>query len=520
MDKWAIDFGTTNSVVAQESGGSVRALTFAGISRTLPVEQPALIPTSIHAFEEVWGWGIFKRRKIRVVIGQQAISRNFDRCSPAFAQSFKPALGSAPHRAVARVSDSRTLSAREGSRYFLQELFVQLREQHGLKIEDLTIPAPVGFFEQYRAELQSITRSLKVRRFRCIDEPIAAALGWGVNVSREETLFVLDFGGGTLNLAAVRLGPASAETGKAEVLAKHMVRLGGDNVDHWLVEELLGKGGPVGFPEWQRDVLWEAMFLKERVSSTGKGEFCWQNHRIPFDRRRLVELLRRKRLYDELERGLRDVQQQLRETAGIDQVDQVILAGGSSLLPEVPAVVDKVFHAAIVRHDPQFVFTGVALGGARFASGAGVDDFIYHDYAVAVMNEQTQKVEYELLVSRKTRYPTPRAFAVRCYDDYRGMKDLKLLICEIGRLGQEPVQWEMRSNKNAYWAPDTLEERALVTELNPGDNPISLRPAGQGISPRLRVSFHINEDRWLSVDVFDLVTRAPLLVDQALVRLR
>lgn len=519
MDHWAIDFGTTNSVVAQERDGSVRALSFFRISRSLPVEQPRLTPSAVHCFEERQGWWIFKRRVLRALIGQQAISRNFDRCSPAFAQSFKPLLHLAPHRAVLKVGDSRSLSAREVSRLFFQGLFREVREQHEGRIEDLTVPTPVGYFEQYRAELRSLTRGLKIRRFRSIDEPIAAALGSGINVARDENLFILDFGGGTLNLAVVKLGPLSAETGRAEVLAKHMIQVGGDNVDHWLVEDLLEEG-PVGFPEWQRDVLWEAMYLKERVSATGSGEFRWQNHHRHYTRKDLVDLLTRKGLYDQLRLGLEDIQRQLYERTGINRVDQVILAGGSSLLPEVPAVVDEVFHAAIVRHDPDTVFTGVALGAARFAAGGAVDDFVYHDYALAVMNPTTQQIQYELLIPRRTRYPTPQNFAVRSYGDYEGMADMRLLVCEIGRLGQEPVKWEARSNGTPYWSPASPDERALITELNPADEPIPLRPKGKGTSPRLKMSYFINEDRWLCVNVVDLLTHQPLRVEMPVVRLR
>jgi hypothetical protein len=194
--------------------------------------------------------------------------------------------------------------------------------------------------------------------------------------------------------------------------------------------------------------------------------------------------------------------------------------GGSTLLPEVAAVVDDAFPEAIVRHDPEFVFTGVALGAARYAGGVAVDDFVYHDYAVAVQNEKTHTVEYELLVPRRTRYPTGRNFAVRYYADFPGMSEMRFSICEVGRLGQSPVAWERRPNGNDYWAPKTDEERSLVVELNPADAPITLKPAGQGTSPRLRVTYSVNGDRWLSMTVEDLVRKQPLREEEAVVRLR
>jgi hypothetical protein len=186
----------------------------------------------------------------------------------------------------------------------------------------------------------------------------------------------------------------------------------------------------------------------------------------------------------------------------------------------VPAVVDDAFPDAVVRHDPAYVFQSVALGAARFAGGLDVDDFVYHDYAVAVQNERTHSVEYELLVPRRTRYPTSKDFAVRYYADYPGMTEMRFSVWEVGRLGQAPVKWEKRANGNNYWAAQNADERALVVELNPADAGIPLRPAGAGTSPRLRVTYSVNEDRWLTITVEDLVGKRTLRDNEAVVRLR
>ena len=136
-------------------------------------------------------------------------------------------------------------------------------------------------------------------------------------------------------------------------------------------------------------------------------------------------------------------------------MDEVLLVGGSTLLPEVPAVVDEAFPQAVVRHDNAFVFTAVASGAARFAGGVALDDFIYHDYALAVQNEQSHTVEYERLVPRRTRYPTASGQIVRYYADYPGMSEMRLRVCEIGRLGQSPVAWQRRAQRERLLgAPD------------------------------------------------------------------
>ncbi|HEU4753657.1 MAG TPA: hypothetical protein VFU47_11165, partial [Armatimonadota bacterium] len=142
--RWAIDLGTTNSVVAAEQDGSVRAVTLPELGRTLPVEQSPLIPSALHVYDTLEGWWIFRRRRRHALAGQLALSRNFDGRSPAFAQSFKRPLATQPHRPMLRVGDRDTLSAREVTRLFLGEILKALREQFHEKPVDLTIPAPVG----------------------------------------------------------------------------------------------------------------------------------------------------------------------------------------------------------------------------------------------------------------------------------------------------------------------------------------------------------------------------------------
>jgi molecular chaperone DnaK (HSP70) len=519
LGPWAIDFGTTNTVVAVADAGSIRVVHLPEVARALPTEQSPLIPTAVHVQETVQWWFFFRRAVREVRIGQAALNRNADGQSPAFSQSFKPYLALQPHRPALR-DGKKERSVRELTGLFLKELLAAVRRQCHAAVTDLTIPAPVGFHETYRAELHGLVKQVGVRRFRSLDEPVAAALGYGVNLAREGTLLVVDFGGGTLNLAAIRLGPEAVETGAAPVLAKGMVALGGDDVDRWLVEQLVPD--PLrDLPEWRQDLRWEAMWLKERLSREARGEFRWGGLCRPFTREELTRLLAERGLYDQLRAALREIRRELEEELlEPSPVDEVLLVGGSTLLPGVAAAVDDEFPRAVVRQDPAFVFTAVGLGAARFASGVAVDDFVYHDYAVAVQNEKTRAVEYELLVPRRTRYPTAPEFAVRYYADYSGMSEMRFRICEVGRLGQLSVAWQPRPNGNRYWAPGQPEERAQVVELNPGDLPVPLRPAGQGASPRLRVTYSINADRWLCTTVEDLVRKQPLRVNEPVVRLR
>ncbi len=515
----AVDFGTTNSVIAVVEEGNIRVISLPAIAREQPTTQATLVPTCVFVREKRRRlWPRFWVTEPEALIGQAALAYNFEGGAPGFAQSFKRALAQTPDKTVAQAS-GRPIPAREAAYLFLRELIAAARETLGdKKLTQLTISGPVGYFETYRAELSALAKRLGAKTFKTIDEPIAAALGYGVNVARDETLLVVDWGGGTLNLAVIRLGPGVLASGAAPILAKHMVGKGGDDVDYWLMEELLP--GFEDIAAGRYDAKWEVMRAKESVSRTGGSTpISWRGIQRTLDRETLVALMTKRGLYDDLRTALTDIKMQLAESAPGWKVDEVLLTGGSTLLPEVPAVVDSFFPEAIVRHDNEFVFTAVASGAARFAGGIPVDDFIYHDYAIAVQ-EADGSVGYELLSPRRTRYPTAPDFAVRYYADYAGMEEMRFRVCEIGRLGQKPALWEPRPNGSRYWSPTSENERGQIVELNPADAPIALNPAGVGTSPRLRVTYHINPDRWLCMTVEDLVKKQTLRENVPVVRLR
>src|SRR5690242_8782319 len=127
--QWAIDLGTTNTVVAVAEEGSVRVVHVPDVGRTLPNEQSPLIPSAVHVTDAERRFLYFFRRRVRqVLIGQQALSRNFDGRSPAFAQSFKRTLASQPHRPAIRAG-KQDLSVREVTYLFLKELLQLLGRQ-------------------------------------------------------------------------------------------------------------------------------------------------------------------------------------------------------------------------------------------------------------------------------------------------------------------------------------------------------------------------------------------------------
>lgn len=162
-EKIAVDFGSTNTVVAAAGPEGVRILHLPGLGREQPSAYPALIPTAIYSpSPQPVSWLPWRRPALQ--IGQQALLRNFDGCSPAFAQGLKRALADHPHQPISR-SGETPITAHQATEGFLRELLNSVRRHdHLWRITDLTIPAPVGFYETYRAELQKIGRHLSTLR--------------------------------------------------------------------------------------------------------------------------------------------------------------------------------------------------------------------------------------------------------------------------------------------------------------------------------------------------------------------
>jgi molecular chaperone DnaK (HSP70) len=218
---WAIDLGTTNTVVARWQGTHAETIHLENVGELEPTWQTPLVP-SVVFFEDV----------NRGYIGKQALAADevmratfAGRLTPV-ARAFKRILSRSSQQHVAEVNNS-PITARQCATVFLRELidiigererdltadtiprwnlvrrFIAWARREGL-VNDLTMTVPVDSFEPYRMELLNISRKLGVQRFRIIDEPVAAALGYGIDLSDDRNLLVVDFGGGTLDLAIVR----------------------------------------------------------------------------------------------------------------------------------------------------------------------------------------------------------------------------------------------------------------------------------------------------------------------------
>jgi len=526
---WAIDLGTSNTTICEDRSGRPHVVNLADLAKVEPITQTPVIPSCVCVVDSAGE---------QVLAGQEAVTYNWDGRAGGFARGFKRHLGVESGRAMARTA-GRTFTAQDVASFFLREVIRALEARFDEEVTDVTVATPSGFFETYRAELQAIVRRIKRRRrwqqlwarvrgrpagivFRTLDEPVAAALGYGVDVGRPTTLVAFDFGGGTMEAAVVRThGARTVETGRAEVLAKQAVELGGDDIDRWILERLVPPALH-DWPEWEVALRWEAERVKLLASAGSEGDFTFRNETFGrLDYNVLHDVLAENGLYSRVRELLDGLLTELGTRHGVlpGAIDDVILEGGSTLLPEVRNVVGDVLGREKVRE--WLPFEAVARGACIFAGGAHVEDFIYHDYALRLLPEDDSEAEYELLIPGGTRFPTVENFVTRYYaPGFDGQQHINLFVCEVGRAAGRPVDWTERPNGSRYFVPGTAGERAFCLCLNEADPALPLSPPGNGTAPRLRVTYSVDENRWLCVTVHDLHRKHDLRVQHPVVRLR
>jgi molecular chaperone DnaK len=551
---WGLDLGTTNSGVARwdESRAQPQLVELPAVCRAPdgddPLEAPRLVPSAVHLIEKpgladrVGAWPPVARRFFLgrwALIGRPALDRNYGVAHPSFVPAFKPALLSESTRPLARVG-RRSFTARDATRVFLRELLAEVKRTTGQRVRDLAVTSPVSAFELYRAEVQGILQGLGVDRVRFVDEPVAAALGYGLNLSRERLVLVVDIGGGTMHVVLVRLTPRGALGGNAEVLAKQGRTLGGNAVDGWVLADLCRQlGQPVddGDDEhtrlWRRLMLAEACRVKEAVFAEESAEFLFAppgaalarsaGERATLTRPRLGEILEENGFYRALESGVEAVLEGAK--IGVGDVEDVLLVGGSTLLPGVFSRLEARFERRRLRAWQPF--EAVAYGAACYAADrVATVDHIMHDYAFLTHDAHTGKEQHTVIVPRGTHFPTRPDLWKRQVVPTCSLGEpetiFKLLVCEVARAtgGDRRFVWDAAGDLHKVGG--TGGEAEMVVPLNAAsptlgylDPPHSPRDR----RPRLEIAFGVNDERWLIATVRDLMTQKDLMSEEPVVRL-
>ncbi|MBC8099349.1 MAG: Hsp70 family protein [Armatimonadetes bacterium] len=521
--KLAIDFGTTNTVIARWDDG-VQTVTLPSLSTVLDGAQ-ALVPSLVYVRDG---------RTSEVVIGQAVRQQGLDAAHDnRLFRNFKRGIVSLP-APEPRVIDGIDWGDRAVGETFLRVLLNALPKG---QVEQLVLTAPVAAFERYLSWLNGVMGDLAANQVYIVDESTAAALGYAVTEPGAPVL-VFDFGGGTLDLSLVQLPESRELTGgilsrlrrgntarnTARVIAKAGRVIGGSDIDQWLLAWALDRLNltPDDLGDHYTSLLTSCERAKITLSTQPAAvitvEIGDKPQHLPITRTKLEALLSAHGFYDTL-RHIVDKVMHVAHRSGIfkEDVKHVLLVGGVSLIPSVQATLKAYFGDAAVRADKPF--TAVAEGALLVAAGYGLDDYLSQSYGLRYLDPDTRQPRYDEIMPMGSRYPTVKPVEVELGAAHAGQAAVEFVIGEISTESGGMLEVNYEGGQTVFVAQaDTAGER--VTPLN-ADSAIhvQLNPLGTLGEPRLRARFTVDSQRRLRVSITDLKTRRTLLTDSVIATL-